>query len=62
MSGNRVLMEGIGPSAPARFDRDVLAQSGVSHVIVFKGINDLGPVTDDRLRSWPRRRRCPGGA
>jgi lysophospholipase L1-like esterase len=42
MSGNRILMEGIGPSALSRFDRDVLAQSGVSYVIVFEGINDLG--------------------
>ena len=42
MSGNRVLQDGIGPSALARFDRDVLAQSGVAYVIVFEGINDLG--------------------
>jgi lysophospholipase L1-like esterase len=29
-------------SALARFDRDVLAQAGVTHVFVLEGINDLG--------------------
>jgi lysophospholipase L1-like esterase len=42
IAGNRVLSEGIGPSALARFDRDVLAQSGVTHVVLLEGINDLG--------------------
>jgi len=42
ISGNRVLSEVIGPSALARFDRDVLAQSGVTHLILLEGINDLG--------------------
>jgi lysophospholipase L1-like esterase len=37
-----VLSEGIGPSALARFDRDVLAQSGVTHVVLLEGINDIG--------------------
>ena len=31
-----------GPSAAARLDRDVLALSGVTHVVLFEGINDLG--------------------
>ena len=31
-----------GESALRRFDRDVLAQPGVSHVIVLLGVNDLG--------------------
>ena len=42
ISGNRVLNDGAGQSALARFDRDVLAVPGVSHVIVFLGVNDLG--------------------
>ena len=33
---------GFGPSALARFDRDVLLQPGVSHVIVLESINDIG--------------------
>jgi lysophospholipase L1-like esterase len=42
IDGNRVLMDGAGVSALARFDRDVLAQAGVTHVFVLEGINDLG--------------------
>ena len=42
ISGNRVLHDFIGPNALARFDRDVLAQSGVEWVIVLEGINDIG--------------------
>ncbi len=42
ISGNRVLHDFIGPSASSRFDRDVLAQSGVTHVIVLESINDIG--------------------
>jgi lysophospholipase L1-like esterase len=40
--GNRVLNDGLGPNALARLDRDVLAQSGVSWLLVFEGINDIG--------------------
>ena len=43
ISGNRVLSFGAGPSALARFDRDVLTQPGVTHVIVLEGINDINP-------------------
>ncbi len=42
ISGNRVLSDGAGVSALARFDEDVLAVPGVTHVIVFEGVNDLG--------------------
>ncbi len=42
ISGNQVLADGAGESALARFDRDVLSVPGVSHVIVFEGVNDLG--------------------
>jgi lysophospholipase L1-like esterase len=38
---NRLLYDMCGPGGAARFDRDVLAVSGVSHVIVAFGINDL---------------------
>jgi lysophospholipase L1-like esterase len=47
--GNRVLNDGLGPNALARFDRDVLAQSGVDAVIVFEGVNDIG-TADARPR------------
>ena len=42
IAGNRVLGDGAGVSALARFDRDVLAQTGVTHVVVMEGINDFG--------------------
>ncbi|MEV5956103.1 SGNH/GDSL hydrolase family protein [Streptomyces sp. NPDC051987] len=40
--GNRVLNDGLGPNVLARLDRDVLARSGVSWLIVFEGVNDIG--------------------
>jgi lysophospholipase L1-like esterase len=42
IAGNRVLSDGAGISALARFERDVLSQPGVSHVVTFVGINDIG--------------------
>ena len=48
IGGNRLLnnpakdFEFAGPNALARFDRDVLAHPGVTHLIVFEGINDIG--------------------
>jgi len=42
IGGNHLLTDGLGPSALARFDRDVLAPAGVRWVIVFEGVNDLG--------------------
>lgn len=42
ISGNQVTNTLIGQNAQARFDRDVLAQSGATHVIIHVGINDLG--------------------
>lgn len=40
--GNRVLNDGLGPNVLARLDRDVLAGSGVSWLVVFEGVNDIG--------------------
>lgn len=40
IGGNRVLSGG-SPNALARFDRDVLAQPGVTHVVFTEGINDI---------------------
>jgi lysophospholipase L1-like esterase len=41
LAGNRLLHDGLGPNGLARFDRDVLAQTGVTHVIVQAGGNDI---------------------
>jgi lysophospholipase L1-like esterase len=42
IGGNRLLDDGLGPNALARFERDVLAQPGVRFLIVYEGVNDLG--------------------
>lgn len=47
IGGNRLRLDGLGPNALARFEREVLAPSGVSHLIVLEGINDLGTLTRD---------------
>ena len=39
--GNRLLHDRTGYSALRRFDRDVLAQPGVTHMIALIGVNDL---------------------
>ena len=63
ISGNRVLYDGSGASALARFDRDVLSQSGVKWVMLLEGINDIGrvgetppnpqaPTTDDLIAAY----------
>ncbi|MDN3516589.1 SGNH/GDSL hydrolase family protein [Aquisalimonas lutea] len=44
ISGARLLSDGMGENALARFERDVLSQPGADAVIVLLGINDI---------SWP---------
>ena len=46
IGGNRILHDTTGPSALARFDRDVLAQSGVKYLVIMESINDIGHATD----------------
>jgi lysophospholipase L1-like esterase len=41
LGGNRILHDIRGDSGLRRFDRDVLAQPGVTHVVVMLGTNDL---------------------
>jgi lysophospholipase L1-like esterase len=48
IGGNRVLHDGTGPSALARFDTDVLAQAGVKYVILLESINDIGHAYDPK--------------
>lgn len=50
IGGNRILHDGAGVNALARFDRDVLAQPGVSALIILEGINDIG---------WPHEKPRP---
>ena len=46
IGGNRLLHDKTGPNALARFDRDVLDQSGVKYLIILEGINDIGHAYD----------------
>jgi lysophospholipase L1-like esterase len=46
IGGNRILHDVTGPSALARFDRDVLALAGVKYVVMLEGINDIGHSQD----------------
>jgi lysophospholipase L1-like esterase len=51
IGGNHLLTDGLGPNVLVRFDRDVLAQTGIRWVIVLEGVNDIGGFTrlGDRL-------------
>lgn len=56
ISGNRVISDppletGFGPNVLARFDRDVLAQTGVTDVILLEGINDIGNAEGEEVDS-----------
>jgi lysophospholipase L1-like esterase len=42
IAGNRLLHDLVGTNALARFDRDVLSQTGVRWLILLEGINDIG--------------------
>ena len=42
IGGNRLLLDGLGPNALARFNDDVIAQAGVHSLIVLEGTNDIG--------------------
>jgi len=60
IGGNRILYDGAGVSALARFDRDVLGKPGVTAIILLEGINDIGwpnmkppGVTHDTMRKNP---------
>lgn len=42
IGGNAVVRGGLSEPALKRFDRDVLQQSGVTAVVIFEGVNDIG--------------------
>ena len=56
IGGNRLLLDGLGPNALARFDRDVLGQPGIRWVIILEGVNDLGTLTREGPVSAERHR------
>jgi lysophospholipase L1-like esterase len=61
IGGNCVLRGGLGPTAAARFDRDVLGQASVRWLIVLEGVNDIGgsrgtnsTVADDLIAAYQK--------
>jgi len=48
ISGNRILHDHAATGALARFDHDVLAQSGVKYLVVLESINDIHYATMPR--------------
>ncbi len=51
ISGNRLLRDGAGTNALARFDEDVVSRAGVKWLIVLEGINDIGRGTGPAANS-----------
>jgi lysophospholipase L1-like esterase len=49
IGGNKIITPVAGPNALARFDRDVLAVPGVTHLLLLEGINDIGTSGDTRI-------------
>jgi lysophospholipase L1-like esterase len=47
IDGNRVLLDGWGPNALSRINRDIVARSGARYLILLESINDIGRYTDD---------------
>lgn len=45
IGGNCVLRQCLGPNALSRLEREVFTPPGVSTVVVFEGVNDLGGLT-----------------
>jgi len=52
IAGNRILHDSLGPNALARFDRDTLASTGVTHVIVQLGGNDIFNINPTEVVSF----------
>ena len=46
LGGNCILRGGNGPTAQARFERDLFGPCGVKYIILFEGTNDLGGSRD----------------
>jgi lysophospholipase L1-like esterase len=62
IGGNRILHDVRGDCGLKRFDRDVLAQPGVTHCIVFLGINDIRYRADREHEIVTAEEMCAGYA
>ncbi|KAF4460644.1 hypothetical protein FALBO_12564 [Fusarium albosuccineum] len=45
--GNAVLQGGLGPPLIQRYHRDALQQPGAKYILIFEGVNDIGPSNTD---------------
>ncbi|KAL2871232.1 SGNH/GDSL hydrolase family protein [Aspergillus lucknowensis] len=45
--GNAILSGGLGPPLLTRYRRDAIEQKGVKYVMIFEGVNDIGPSNTD---------------
>lgn len=59
IAANFLFRDVLGPNVLARFDRDVIVPTGVTHVVVSAGINDIGsgdgslaPTTEDVIAAY----------
>jgi lysophospholipase L1-like esterase len=62
IAGNRLLGDGFGVNALARFDRDAVALQGVTHIVLLEGINDIsfpGAKLGDSYLADPADTRTP---
>ncbi|KAI1509078.1 GDSL Lipase/Acylhydrolase [Pyrenophora tritici-repentis] len=44
--GNAVLQGGLGPPLLTRYMRDALLQPGAKYIMIFEGVNDIGPAAN----------------
>ncbi|HWI85937.1 MAG TPA: SGNH/GDSL hydrolase family protein [Sphingomonas sp.] len=51
IGGNRLLADGLGSNALARLDRDVFARPGARILMVLEGVNDLGNLSRQDVRT-----------
>lgn len=51
IGGNCVITGGLSAPASERFDRDILAQQGVTDLVIFEGVNDLSGIKDDGAKT-----------
>ena len=46
LGGNCILEGGLGPVGAERYQRDLFDEPGVRYIILFEGVNDIGPSKD----------------
>ncbi|MBQ0062778.1 MAG: SGNH/GDSL hydrolase family protein [Prevotella sp.] len=52
IGGNCVCQFGLGDPAVQRYDRDILSQTGVTDIIIYEGVNDIGGSRWEPEKKW----------